>query len=204
MIDSLSEGCALPDISEQDVLEAMKTIPGYIDITPADFREVYRVALVAAQKRIMTIVKVTDIMSSPVHTIQKSMDLVRTAKLLAERRVSGAPVVDDHGKVVGMVSEKDFLVRMGAGQGSSFMMIVATCLESKGCVAAPLRKLTAGDIMISPAITAREDISAAKAAALLMERGINRLPIIDSNGYPLGIVTRSDLVRGYGRLGTKA
>lgn len=203
MKNSMLDACSTVDISEQDVLEAMKAMQGYIDITPADFREVYRFALEAAQKRIMTALKVADIMSSPVHTVEKEMDLIQAANLLAEKGVSGAPVVDAQGKIAGVVSEKDFLVHMGAVPGGSFMLIVANCLQSKGCVAAPLRKLTVGDIMNSPAITAKAEISAAEAAALLRRKGINRVPIVDGEGRLLGIVTRSDLVHGYGRLGSK-
>jgi len=203
MDDSMLEACAAVEISEQDVLEAMKAMHGYIDITPADFREVYRFAHAAARKRILHAVKAGDIMSSPVHSLRADMDLVKAASLLAERGVSGAPVLDGQGKIQGVVSEKDFLARMGAGRSDSFMFIVADCLKNKGCVAAPLRKLTAGDIMSSPAITGRADISAAEAAALLMDKRINRLPIIDGEGRPVGIVTRSDLVHSYGRLSGK-
>ena len=201
MDDSMPNGCASPEISEQDVLEAMKAMQGYIDITPADFREVYRFALAAAQKRIMDALKVADIMSAPVHAVENNMDLIQAASLLAEKGVSGAPVVDRQGKVVGVVSEKDFLVRMGGGSGGSFMLIVANCLKNKDCVASPWRKQTVCDIMSAPAITARADTSATDAAALIKGKNVNRLPIVDGAERPVGIVTRSDLVHGYCQLG---
>jgi len=82
------------DISEQDVLKAMKAMQGYIDITPRDFKEIYRAAYALAVERIKTSMKAVDLMTSPVHSVNFSMSLLETAELLAEKKISGAPVVD--------------------------------------------------------------------------------------------------------------
>jgi CBS domain-containing protein len=159
------------------------------------------VAYALAKDRMLNALKAGDLMTTPVFTIGTAMDLVDTATLLAEKGISGAPVVDPGGKVVGVISEKDFLKRMGAGPGGSFMQVIAHCLRSKGCVAAPMANRTAADIMSAPAVTAAFDITIAGISSLLMEKRINRLPIVDSDGRPVGIVTRSDLVNSYCMLG---
>jgi len=189
--------CAPVDISDVDVLKAMKTMQGYIDITPADFKEVYRIAYGLAQDRMMHAVKAVDVMTSPVHVIGTDMDLIATATLLAEKGISGAPVVDRGGRVIGVISEKDFFRKMDAGHSGSFMHVIAHCLKNKGCVATPMVNRTASDIMVMPAITATVDITIGEISALLMEKNINRLPIIASDGKPVGIVTRSDLVSSF-------
>jgi CBS-domain-containing membrane protein len=102
------------DISEEDVLKAMKAMQGYIDITPADFREIYRVAYALAMERMKTAIKAGDLMTSPVHLVRLAMSPREAAELLAGKKISGAPVVDDAGKIVGVVSEKDFFKKMGA------------------------------------------------------------------------------------------
>lgn len=193
--------CAPVDISDADVLKAMKAMQGYIDITPADFREVYRVAYALARERMMSALKAADIMTSPVYAVAAGTDLIATASLLAEKGISGAPVVDGDGKVVGVISEKDFLRRMGAAGTGSFMQVVAHCLRNKGCVAAPMLNRTAGDIMTAPAVTAGSDITIGAISALFMEKNINRVPIVDPDGRPAGIVTRSDLVNSFCMLG---
>jgi CBS domain-containing membrane protein len=193
--------CAPVEISEQDVLDAMKSMHGYIDITPADFRQVYQLAYELAKERMLKALKASDVMIAPVHVVHPAMDLIQTATLLAEKGISGAPVVDEGGQVVGVISEKDFLAEMGAGSGRSFMQVVAHCLKNKGCVAMPLRNRTAREIMTSPAVTAPPDISVGEIAALFMEKKINRLPIVTPDGRPAGIVTRSDLVNSYCMLG---
>ena len=78
---------------------------------------------------------------------------------------------------------------------------VAHCLRNKGCVAAPMLNRTAGDIMTAPAVTAGSDITIGAISALFMEKNINRVPIVDPDGRPAGIVTRSDLVNSFCMLG---
>ena len=193
--------CAPVDISDDDVIAAMKAMQGYIDITPADFREVYRVAYALARERMMTALKAADLMTSPVHVIPADTDLAATATMLAEKGISGAPVTDRDGRIIGVISEKDFLRQMGAGRSGSFMKVIAHCLKNKGCIATPMVNRAAGDIMTAPAITATADFSIGAISALLMEKNINRLPIVDEDGKPAGIVTRSDLVNSYCMLG---
>lgn len=189
--------CAPVDISDDDVLAAMKSMQGYIDITPADFREVYQVAYALARQRIFGARRAAEIMTSPVLTVPADADLLATATLLAENGISGAPVIDQAGRVVGVISERDFLRQMGAGSSDSFMGVIAHCLGSKGCVAAPMAHRTAADLMSTPAVTATEDITIAEISALLTEKNINRIPILDAGGGPVGIVTRTDLVNSF-------
>jgi CBS-domain-containing membrane protein len=188
------------NISDADVMKAMAAIPGYIDITTRDFKAVYRIAHDLARERILRSVRAKDIMARPVHVVKADTPLVHTATLLAEKDISGVPVVDGESRVLGVVSEKDLLMRMGS-LGASFMEIIANCLNNKGCLAAPVRAKTAGDIMTHPAITAREDMTVADIAALFGSKKINRVPIVDEDGKLKGIVARSDLVNAYCRMG---
>ena len=128
----LSYGQTSPlDISEHDIVEAMKSIPGYIDITPGDFREVYQRAYMLAVTRLLTSLNAAKIMSRKVVVLGQETALVQAASLLAEKKISGAPVVDCDGRVVGVVSEKDFLKEMGFGENPSFMQIATHCLGNK-------------------------------------------------------------------------
>jgi CBS domain-containing membrane protein len=191
---------ALMEISDADVLKAMAGMQGYIDITPGDFKEVYRAAYSHALNRMMSI-KAADIMAKPVHIVSPDMDLIHAAIWLAEKKISGAPVVDGKGKIVGVVSEKDFIKNMGVGHIASFMGIIADCLKNKGCMAGPMRAKVIRDIMTAPAIIATETITVADISALFIAKRINRLPIVDHDEKPVGIVSRSDLVDSYCLLG---
>ena len=186
------------DISEQDVIAAMKDIQGYLDISPGDFREVFQVAYKHALQRIWNSRVAQDMMTQPVQCLGADMDLIQAATFLAKKRFSGVPVVDTNGSIVGVLSEKDFLAKMGLGQPLSFMQIVAHCLTNKGCMATSLRNHTVSEIMTTPAITARPEMTLGEISSLFIDKQINRLPIVDTKGRPLGIVTRTDLVQSYG------
>ncbi len=185
------------EISELDVVKAMKSIDGYIDITPGDFKEVYQVAYSLAIKRLLDSLTASSIMSKPVLFIDQETALVSAAHLLAEKQISGGPVVDKDGRVVGVVSEKDFLKEMGFGTTPSFMQIATHCLNSKSCMIGNLRNRTVSDIMTSPSITGDPEMTIGAISTLFAERKINRLPIIDADGRPVGIVTRTDLAHSF-------
>jgi CBS domain-containing membrane protein len=189
------EACVPVAISDDDVYEAMRDIPGYLDITPGDFKEVYLKAYQHALQRLTRSVKVVAVMTRDVATVSTDTPLKTVAEIMSARRVSGLPVIDRHEKVVGVISAKDFLAHMGDGTAHTFMDVVAECLRGGACVAAPVRPKHAEDIMSSPAITTGEDTSVMDAAQILIEKGINRIPIVDRTGKLIGIVSRTDVVR---------
>jgi CBS domain-containing protein len=185
------------DISEHDVVEAMKSIEGYIDITPGDFKEVYQVAYSLAIKRLFDSLTAGNIMSKKVVFVKQEMPLAEAAHLLAEKKISGGPVIDQDGRVIGVVSEKDFLKEMGVGATPSFMQIATHCLDSKSCMIGKLRNRTVGDIMTKPPITTGTEMTIGTISTLFAKRQINRLPIVDADGRPIGIVTRTDLAHSF-------
>jgi len=181
------------DISDKDVLDAMKSIPGYLDITPDDFKEIFRFAYRHAIERITKSTVAKDIMSVKIISVTQDTPLKETAAKMAAHGVSGVPVIDDRGTVVGVISEKDFLSRMGAKKKRSTMDVIAQCLSSKGCVAMSMRTGAAKDIMTSPALTVSEKTPVFEIAAMFAEKSINRVPVTDKKGNLLGIVARADL-----------
>ncbi|MBS1235095.1 MAG: rane protein [Nitrospirae bacterium] len=183
------------EISDNDIYEAMKDIPGYLDITPADLKDVYKLAYRHALQRITQAVRAHDIMTTQVFSVNRTTPVMEVAELMAEKTVSGIPVLEEDGKVAGIISEKDFLSHMGSRDKTHFMAVVAECLKGKGCVAMPIRSQKAEDIMTSPAVTVKEDTSVIEIANLFTEKNINRIPVINEEGRLKGIVSRADIVR---------
>jgi CBS domain-containing protein len=190
-------GTPTVELSDDDVLTAMKSIQGYIDITPADFKEIYQLAFRHAFDRLGQSVKAQDIMTTSVISVNADTDLIETAQRMADNAISGLPVIDGKGIVIGVISEKDFFQDMGANENSSFMQIVAECLSNKGCLAVSIREKLAKDIMTSPAITAELNTSISTLSNILTGSHINRVPIVSSEGKLHGIVTRGDLVDSF-------
>ena len=185
------------DITDGDVREAMGEIPGYLDITPGDFRELYRVALRHAWRRLRHSARAKDLMTTPVVAAQADTPLSEVADRMARQGVSGVPVLDARGHAVGMISEADFLSRMTDASGPGFMGVIAQCLQGKKCLAMPIRGRTAADIMTSPVVTVGEETALADLAEQMTRAGVNRVPVVSAGGEVVGIVSRSDLIRAH-------
>lgn len=139
------------EMSDDDIYEAMKDMRGYLDITPADVRELYRLAYHHAFERIACSVRAQDVMTAPVISVRKETPLKDVAHIMAKYGISGVPVVEEDMTVRGVISEKDFLFRMGDEGTRSFMSLLAACMEGKeGCPADPIRAERAEDIMTAP------------------------------------------------------
>ena len=183
------------ELQEEDILEAMRAISGYLDITPGDFKEVYRLAFQHALERLSRAVTAAEIMTTDVVTVTPDTPVAEVAAAMGRRGVSGVPVVDAGHKVVGVISEKDFLTRMGVKDAKNFMSLVAGCLKTRGCVALPLKVALAGDLMSSPAVTVAPDTPVRDLARLLTQKSINRVAVTDPDGHLLGLVSREDIVK---------
>jgi CBS-domain-containing membrane protein len=185
----------IPDISDEDIIKAMKDIHGYLDITPRDFKEVYLFAYRHAIERLTHTVTAGDIMTRAVIWVEKDTPLEDVADKLSLHLISGVPVVDSDKKVVGVISEKDFFAGMGGQKEGTFMGVVAQCLKNKGCIALSMRTQKVQDIMTSPAITVSENTPVFEIAKIFTEKKINRLPVVGEGNRLTGMVTRSDIVR---------
>jgi CBS domain-containing protein len=143
---------------------------------------------------------VRDVMTTTVWTVQADAPLKEVAQLLVDRRISGVPVVDGDGNVVGIVSEADFLVKPQGSEGVHHRHLARFVGESRAARAAlaKLAAVTAGEAMTAPAITIGPGRPVGEAAAVMTSRGVNRLPVVDGTTL-VGIVTRADIVRAYVR-----
>jgi CBS-domain-containing membrane protein len=144
--------------------------------------------------------RVQDIMTRSVISVRPDTALREIARLLDEHRISGVPVVDERGALLGVVSEADFLVEAQGGT-SVHRSPIARLFGRAGDVGSPGHRhfaSTASELMTSPVITVGPEVLIADAAAVMTKHRINRLPVID-DGRLIGIVTRADLVRSYVR-----
>ena len=190
-----SEACEPVSLSEEDIFRAMSEIPGHLDISLGDFKELYLKAYEQAIRRLNRQVQCSEIMTRDVVTLSADDSLEHGALTLAKNNYSGAPVVDSARKVVGIVSQKDFFHAVGIGGIDTVMELIAECLNGTRCIVSGLRKGKIKDIMSSPVITATPETSAHDLAEIFMKNKINRAPIVDPQGSLLGMVTRTDLVR---------
>jgi CBS domain-containing protein len=148
-----------------------------------------------AQERRSTM-KARDVMVSPVITVKPSTSVREVAKTFLERRISAVPVVDDQGKLVGIVSEGDLLHRSEAAtQRQRPWWLLAYIGEetlADEYVKAHARKVS--DVMTRNVIIAGPDAPLHEIAALLEKNSIKRVPIV-KDGQLVGIVSRANLIQ---------
>ncbi|MFI6416419.1 CBS domain-containing protein [Streptomyces sp. NPDC050842] len=116
---------------------------------------------------------VADLMTPAAVAVQRGTSFKEIARLLDEYGITAVPVVDDENRPVGVVSEADLLRRHTAKDGPS----------------------TAEAMMSSPVLTARPSWTAVEAARLMERHRVKRLPVVDSDGRLIGVLSRSDLLQ---------
>jgi CBS domain-containing protein len=143
---------------------------------------------------------IRDVMSRPALTVHPETPIKDVARLLVEHRISGLPVVDADGRVLGVISEADLLLKEQGPDTIPHRHFARLLGESPASRAqrARLEATTAGEAMSAPAVTVTGDRPVAEAAALMTSRGINRLPVVE-DGVLVGVVSRADLIRAYVR-----
>ena len=138
-----------------------------------------------------------DIMVSPVVTAGKGATVRDVARILLEKHISAVPVVDSAGKVVGIVSEGDLMHRTEAGTEHPYSWWVHF-LAGDATIAADYVKSHSAkveDVMTSDVVTAAPETPLHEIAAKLEEHGIRRVPIVNKDGYLVGIVSRANLIQ---------
>ena len=141
-----------------------------------------------------------DIMSRDVITVRKDSTIKEVVELLVEHKISGAPVVDETDRLIGMISEGDLLYKDRKLQTPAFLEILGGViyLENPQRLSQDLKKMTASvvtELMTKKVFTVREITPVQEIASLMIKRKINRVPVVDEAEKVVGIVSRQDLVR---------
>ena len=144
--------------------------------------------------------KVGDVMTRDVTSVTPETALRDVAQLLGEKRISGVPVVDARGKCLGIVSEADLLAKQVSRPSTRRSPLEWILGEQRDPEELRRRAATtAQEAMSSPVVSITPDQPLRDAAALMVDRSVNRLPVLSADRL-VGIVTRADLVRAYLRL----
>lgn len=142
-----------------------------------------------------------DIMTPDPACVQPSTTIRELAQVFEEHGISGAPVVDQAGTVVGVVSKSDLIRRCSEGSSEVPPAYLFEVLfdqgeeddaDSSGVIPEPL--VCVEDFMTEDPLTVTGDISAARMAQLMFENRIHRLIVVDQDRVPIGIVTSLDLL----------
>src|SRR5689334_9021308 len=141
---------------------------------------------------------VRDVMSSLPISVLEITPFQEIAARLRECRVSAFPVLNADGKVTGVVSEADLLVKEAVlGEPGGLAGLLAGLVHRAS--RAKAGGVTAADLMTSPAVTIGPDDTVEHAAKLMYDRKIKRLPVVDQAGRLVGIISRTDILAVFDR-----
>jgi len=125
--------------------------------------------------------RVREVMTRPPVTVRDNTPLVVADRLMREHTISGLPVVDRDGGLVGVLSRTDLMAAASGPQGDAW------------------QGLSVAASMTAPGLTVGADVSLAEAAAMMEEHRVHRLVVIEPDGgHPIGILSTTDLARSVG------
>lgn len=134
-------------------------------------------------------------------TVHPETSITDVIKILAERHISGLPVLDTKGQLVGIISEADLMWRETDVTPPPYIMLLDSViyLENPGRYEKELHKAlgqTVSEVMNSaPLVTTTPETPLSKAAKVMHDRKVHRLPVLDTSGHVVGILTRGDIIR---------
>ncbi len=145
---------------------------------------------------------VRDVMTTRVIWVRKGASFREMAAAFREYRISAFPVIDENRRVIGVVSEADLLAKEALDGGEDGMPgMITGLLRHRELEKA--RGVTAGDVMTSPAVTVRPEDTVEHAARLMYTRKVKRLPVVDTGGHLVGIISRADVLTVFDRTDTQ-
>jgi CBS domain-containing protein len=143
---------------------------------------------------------VADVMTQPVLNVTPETPLQQAVQLISDHHISGLPVVDEAGVLIGELSEQDLMVRESGVDAGPYVMLLDSVIYLRN----PLNwdkqvhqvlGTTVRDLMRKDAHTCSQELGLPRAALLLHDRGTQRLFVLDGDGKPVGVITRGDVVR---------
>ena len=142
--------------------------------------------------------KVSELMTQPVLTIRQDRNLEEVAHKMLDNRIGGLPVVDEEGKIVGMVTESDFSAKEHAipFSRSYAPQLFGEWMSKEHIEKAyeAVRNVQVKEIMTKPPLTINEDDTVAEAVRRMLEGRVHRIPVV-RDGIPVGIISRHDLLK---------
>lgn len=190
---------------DQPVMIVVVDRPQRIDRILAPLQEMAPSALITVQevevvqsgapfKEGLPDVKVSEVMKREVATVHPDSPITKVVELLLDKDFTAVPVVDEQKKVVGMVSDSDLLAR--GGMNLTISLKRATDLDFVHKLHESLENpnLKVSEVMSHEVVTIGPDAILGRAAKLMVENHLKRLPVVDSEGKLVGILGRLDVL----------
>lgn len=179
------------ELSDDDILEAMRRIPGYLDITTADFRAVYELAHAQAIDRFLERLRAADLMRADIQPLSPDLQLIDAARRFVAQDLKSLPVVDADGRVLAMLTETDVLRALGARS------LLALLLQDVDREATALKRILhrpVAELMTTPVVTVPEAAGFRTIVDAFRRHSGRTMPVVDGQLRLTGLLLRKDFL----------
>ncbi|MBU1691744.1 MAG: CBS domain-containing protein [Gammaproteobacteria bacterium] len=182
------------ELTDADILDAMRHIPGYLDITTEDFRTIYHLAHRHAVGRLLGNFKAGSLMRVGIEPLHADTPLDEAAKALVRSGYKALPVVDEKGCVIGVLTETDFLRRLKV---DTFLELLLSMLDDAFELKHRCHETPVSSAMTAPAITVTRNAGFGEVIGAFHKHNGRSLPVVESDGRLLGLLLRKDFFTAY-------
>jgi len=182
------------ELSDEDILDAMRRIPGYIDITIQDFRAIYHFAHNHALDRLFRQVRAANLLHTGIRPLHPDTRMDEAARIMSEQGRKGLPVVDHDGCLVGMLTETDFLRRLEA---ATFLELLLRLVADESVFTHNCHETPVSDAMTSPAVSITGDAGFREIISAFHTHPGRSMPVVDEQGRLQGLLLLKDFVKAY-------
>lgn len=179
------------ELNDDDILDAMQHIPGYIDISTEDFRLVYHLAHRHAMERVFRGLRAERLMRTGIKPLAPDLSLDQAAAAIAAQNLKSLPVVDDQQRVIGMLTETDFLRHL---QADSFLELLLEMVKDAGAFRHRCHDTSVREAMTAEVVSVGPEQGFPGIVRAFHSHAGRSMPVIDSDGRLLGLLLRKDFL----------
>lgn len=144
--------------------------------------------------------KAKDIMTSPVTTLTPGQEIMDAARILLERHINGAPVLDEDGMIVGVLTRDDLITQQKEIPLPSYFVVLDALIpiKSLGQVEREAEKIAATTVehaMTADPVIVSPDTPLAEIAELMVDKKVHTIPVQDETGELVGVIGKEDVLK---------
>lgn len=182
------------ELTNEDILDAMQHISGYLDISIEDFREIYHLAHRHALSRLFGSVRSRNFMRVGIEPLNPDMPLEQAAGSMARQGLKSLPVVADDGKVVGILTETDFLRRLKA---DSFLELLLRLVADVNDFTHRCHETPVSEAMTAAPVSIDEQAGFFQIISAFRRHEGRCMPVVDAGGHLCGLLLRKDFMQAF-------
>lgn len=176
------------DLMDEDILEAMRAIPGYLDITTADFRMLYHRAYRHAVERLFSDLTAGCLMRREVRPLTPETALAEAIPSFARQGLKSLPVVDGQRRVLGILTETDVLRALGA---ETFLSLLARLIaDDTHCIQSEQYHRPVRELMTTPVVSVPVSAGLRELLAAFNSHPGRAMPVVTADGRLAGLLPR--------------